>query len=134
MIRLLYLSQARLAADDELEDILGAARRNNPVLAVTGVLIYGGGWCMQLLEGPEHAVFRLYAKIIDDSRHTDPRVIHVTPASEAIFREWSMGLVRQNPLEFEHVAALKARRLETVNSSVFGETLKEFSRRLRASE
>jgi hypothetical protein len=133
MIRLLYLSQASPSGIGQLDSILKTARRENPPRSITGVLVFGGGWFMQLLEGPESSVFKLYARIIDDSRHSNPRVIHVTPASEAIFGEWSMGFVDRNPLEFEHVAALRARRLETVNAAMFAETLKEFARRLRDS-
>jgi hypothetical protein len=130
LLRLLYLSQAVKPDDEDLEAILRSARRNNPPLSVTGVLIHGGGWFMQLLEGPEPSVIRLYAQIIDDRRHADPRILHVTPASEVLFREWSMGLVRSNPLEFEHVAALKSKRLETVNASIFAETMRQFLKKL----
>lgn len=132
MIRLLYLSQAANAAADQLEGILATARQNNPRLQITGVLVYGGGWFMQLLEGPEASVFKLYARIIDDRRHSNPRVLHVTPASEAIFGEWSMGFVDRDPLAFEHIAALRARRLETVNASMFAETLRQFTGALKA--
>jgi hypothetical protein len=133
MIRLLYLSQFARPGADQLEAILGTARRNNPSQSITGVLVCGGGWFMQLLEGPESSVFKLYAKILEDTRHVNPRVIHITPANEKIFGEWSMGLVERNPLEFEHITALRARRLETVNVSLFAETLKDFSKRLRSS-
>jgi hypothetical protein len=134
LLRLLYLSQAVKAEDNDLESILRSARRNNPLLSVTGVLIHGGGWYMQLLEGPEPSVIRLYAQIIEDRRHADPRILHVTPASEVLFREWSMGLVRSNPLEFEHVTALKSKRLETVNASIFAETMKQFLKKLEQQD
>lgn len=136
MIRLLYLSQASPAAarSDSLDEILQTSRRNNASLGITGVLVSGGGWFMQLLEGPESAVLKLYARILDDRRHGSARVLHITPANEAIFGEWSMGFVRRNPLEFEHVTALRARRLETVNAAIFADALREFSRRLREPE
>ena len=133
MIRLLYLSQASPSSGEDLESILRTARQNNPPLSITGVLVHGGGWYMQLIEGPERSVLKLYAKIIDDSRHSDPRVIHITPATEALFGEWSMGFVKRNPLEFDHVIALRARRLEAVNASIFADTLRDFARRLRQS-
>ncbi len=133
MIRLLYLSQAGPSGADQLEEILQTARQKNPPLHITGILVYGGGWFMQLLEGPESSVFKLYARIIDDRRHANPRVLHITPANEAIFGEWSMGFVNRNPLEFEYITALRARRLETVNASIFAETLREFARQLRGT-
>ena len=133
MIRLLYLSQATNLSSMHVDSILETSRRNNPQQSITGVLVVGGGWIMQLLEGPEAAVIRLYSKILDDSRHSNVRIIHITPAAEKIFGDWSMGFVRRNPLEFEHVASLRERRLETVNASMFAETLREFATRLRDS-
>lgn len=133
MIRLLYLSQATPTSTDQLDEILQTARRNNPPLGITGILVSGGGWYMQLLEGPERSVLKLYSRILDDSRHTNPRILHITPATEALFGEWSMGFVNHDPLAFEHVSALRTRRLETVHTSIFAETLREFARRLRGS-
>ena len=72
MIRLLYLSQANPSSADDLESILRTARQNNPPLSITGVLVHGGGWYMQLIEGPERSVLKLYAKIIDDSPGLTP--------------------------------------------------------------
>jgi len=134
MIRLLYLSQATNLSNTQIDSILESSRRNNNSLSITGVLVVGGGWIMQLLEGPEASVIKLYAMILDDPRHSNARIIHITPAAEKIFGEWSMGLVRRNPLEFEHITALRARRLETVNASMFAETLREFANRLRAPD
>src|SRR3546814_18075114 len=84
---------------DDLESILKTARQKNPPLSITGVLVHGGGWYMQLIEGPERSVLKLYAQIIDDRPHTVPRLIHITPATEALFGEWSMGFVKSNTLE-----------------------------------
>ena len=68
MIRLLYISQATQAiSDEQVRNILESSRRNNPALGITGVLIHGGGLFMQLLEGPEEGVLRLYVKILDDT-------------------------------------------------------------------
>jgi len=131
MIRLLYLSQATPGtSDDQIQNILMVARRNNEAVGITGVLVHGGGMFMQVLEGPEHAVLRLYAKILDDPRHGGCRVIHNTPANERMFQDWSMGVINSDPLEFQHIAELRARRLETVNAKAFMDVMRAFAKGL----
>lgn len=131
MIRLLYSSQATPGmSDEQIHDILIVARRNNKALEITGVLVHGGGMFMQVLEGPEHAVLRSYVKILDDPRHSGCQIIHITPANEKIFRDWSMGVINSDPLEFQHIAELRAHRLETVNAKAFMDVMRTFAKRL----
>jgi len=131
MIRLLYCSQATSGvSDDQVENILVAARRNNKALGITGVLVQGGGMFMQLLEGPELAVLRLYVKISDDPRHGDCRLIYISPANERLFECWSMGVVNSDPLKLKHVAELRARPIESVNAKVFTDAMRSFAKML----
>jgi len=131
MIRLLYLSQASPGiSDDEIQNILQVARSNNKALGITGVLVYGGGIFMQVLEGPEQAVLRLYVRILDDPRHTGGQIIHITPANEQIFQRWSMAIIKSDPLDFQHVAELRAHRLEAVNAKAFTAVMRAFTKTL----
>jgi len=133
MIRLLYISQAAPGITKEQEqDILKSAQRNNPAAGLTGVLVRGGGLFMQILEGPEQAVLRRYVKILDDRRHGNCQIIHISPADDRIFDKWSMGAIDGNPLEFQHIAELRARRLEAVQAKAFINVMREFVQRLNA--
>ncbi|MCQ8896787.1 BLUF domain-containing protein [Limnobacter humi] len=128
MIRLLYFSQAKPHANSALlDDILRTSRKNNATLDITGVLVHGGGMFMQVLEGPEAVVLRLYVKILDDKRHTDSRVIHITPTSTRLFPNWTMGVIEAEPLSFEEVAHLRAHRTESVDSKVFTQLMRKFN-------
>jgi hypothetical protein len=128
MIRLLYCSQARPEFNKEtLDEILLTSRKNNSTAGITGVLVHGGGMFMQVLEGPEQTVLRTYMKILDDKRHTDSRIIHITPVKERLFTNWTMGVVEADPLTFEHVAKLRAHRLESVNADAFSQVMREFT-------
>lgn len=128
MIRLLYCSQARPEFNKEtLDEILLTSRKNNSTAGITGVLVHGGGMFMQVLEGPEQTVLRTYMKILDDKRHTDSRIIHITPVKERLFANWTMGVVEAEPLTFEHVAKLRAHRLESVNADAFSQVMREFT-------
>jgi hypothetical protein len=135
MIRLLYVSQAMPAiTEEQVQDILASARRNNPAAGLTGVLVSGGGLFMQVLEGPEQPVLRQYVKILDDRRHSDCRILYFSPAINRIFDKWSMGVINSDPLQFQHIAELRARRLETVQAGAFTDTLRELVGRLNAGK
>ncbi|MDH4394138.1 MAG: BLUF domain-containing protein [Limnobacter sp.] len=128
MIRLLYCSKAKHEPNQETVDaILLASRKNNKTLGITGVLIHGGGMYMQVLEGHEHAVIRTYVKILEDKRHTDSRIIYITPVKDRLFNNWTMGVIEGDPLTFEDVAELRANRMESVHSDAFTRVMRKFS-------
>ena len=127
MIRILYLSQAiPTVTDTQVRDILESSRRNNPAIGITGVLVHGGGTFMQVLEGPEASTLRLYVKILDDRKHGNCRIIHISPASERMFPTWSMGEIKSDPLQFQHLAALRAHRVESIQTKAFTSVMREF--------
>lgn len=133
MIRLLYMSHAAPnVSDKDVQDILACARQNNPVHSITGVLLHGGGLFMQILEGPEREVLRQYVKILDDQRHSDARIIHISPANSRLFEKWSMGSIDGDPLQFQHIFEMRTRRIEVIDAKEFAITMREFAKRLRA--
>ena len=135
MIRLLYISQAAPAiSDEQVQDILKSSKRNNPDSGITGVLLHGGSVFMQILEGPEQAVLRQYVKILDDRRHGDCQLVHISPANDRIFDKWSMGLIESDPMEIQHIVELQAHRLEAVHAKAFTDVMREFVRRLNGGE
>lgn len=128
MIRLLYCSQVKSDFNEEiLKEILLTSRENNRRNRITGVLVHGGGLFMQVLEGPEQNVLRTYMKILDDKRHTDSRIIHITPVKDRLFENWTMGVIEAEPLTFENMAKLRANRLESVHADVFSQVMREFT-------
>lgn len=135
MIRLLYISHvAPAVTDQQVQNILTSARQNNPINGITGVLVHGGGLFMQVLEGPEEKVLRQYVRILDDQRHSDARILHISPANSRIFEKWSMGEINGNPLQFQHIADFRARRLEVVQAETFMETMRVFAQKLRTAD
>jgi hypothetical protein len=55
------------------------------------MLLYKGGNFLQVLEGPEEGVLRLYQKISRDPRHGDVMLLTKEPIQERQFPDWSMG-------------------------------------------
>jgi hypothetical protein len=133
MIRVLYASQSTHdITDQQVQEILESSRRNNPSNGITGVLIHGGGLFMQVLEGPEQSVLRQYVKILDDRRHGDCKIIHIATANERIFQKWSMGVIKCEPLQFQHIAKLRENSFESVPSKAFTDEMSKFVRMLNS--
>lgn len=96
--RLLYISRLADAINDEcVNSILSVSRDRNAENGITGVLVVGGEQFIQILEGEEKNLIRLYAKIIDDSRHHDCTLIGVAPIDSRMFQKWSMGCIKKAP-------------------------------------
>ena len=98
MRQLVYVSAStRKPTDLDLEEILTAARRNNPACDVTGMLLYIDRGFLQVLEGPPAGVEAVYARILGDRRHTAQRVLIDQPCDQRLFAQWSMGFDRPDP-------------------------------------
>ena len=73
-----------------LDDILTKSRSNNPVIEVTGNLIYHADLFLQLLEGPHLAVRKLYETILADNRHADIVKLRDEIFNRRLFASWAM--------------------------------------------
>lgn len=131
MLRLLYSSQALPSVnEDSVRDILQTSRKNNAQQGITGVLVFGGRVFMQVLEGSERSVLSTYLKILEDTRHSDCRIIHITPTEERLFGQWTMGIIEGDPLEFQHITELRSYRTESVPGDAFRKVMQAFLARL----
>ena len=73
-----------------LDDILTKSRSNNPAIEVTGNLIYHADLFLQLLEGPNLAVDKLYETILADNRHADIVKLRDEIFNRRLFASWAM--------------------------------------------
>lgn len=101
--RMLYVSRSSVGLDDdaELQKILEVSRRKNPDLEITGILCAGGGHFIQILEGPQENLIRLYGIILADPRHYDSVLIGIAPITKRLFHNWSMGYLMNPPAVME---------------------------------
>ncbi len=90
LTQLIYSSRPFGFDDAILSQILLTARRNNPNANITGCLICRGDLYLQLLEGPDEAINRLYAAIAEDDRHIEvTRRMHRITETR-MFGDWAM--------------------------------------------
>ena len=91
---LIYLScTTNYIGTSDLNNIIQSANHYNPKFNITGILLYHNEYFLQMLEGQESDLNRLFAKIEKDSRHRCLYEPLKGVMSERLFSQWSMGLV-----------------------------------------
>ena len=124
---LTYTSWARAGLrPDEVAAILSAAKINNPLDGITGLLIFNGTVFMQVLEGSEAAIDGLTARLVGDPRHSNMSIRDSRLIEARSFPNWSMAYLRLDSGEFqgqdEVVKALSRDLPQPVRNIVMGLT------------
>jgi hypothetical protein len=95
MIQITYLSQASAPMSaEQLLALLMQCRTNNGARDITGMLLYGNGTFLQVLEGDDEVVDRLVETIAADPRHTGMRRLARKTIDRRQYADWSMGFER----------------------------------------
>lgn len=91
LCRLTYCSHAIPNVNyQNLKDILEKSQKNNTPLGITGLLCYGNGMFLQVLEGDRKFLSHTYNRIAQDERHYDTEIIEFVEIDYRHFGEWSM--------------------------------------------
>ncbi len=90
MKQLIYHSQPFGFDEAMLHGILLQARRNNRRDGITGALVCRRNLYVQMIEGEQTAIDRLYSSIAADDRHTDVRLVHSDTVQQRMFPDWDM--------------------------------------------
>jgi hypothetical protein len=100
MEALIYISTAAaLPRPSTINDILRTARRVNPGLGLTGMLLWADTRFAQLLEGPPDALDLLYGRLLKDRRHHDLTLLSRWEIPQRLFPDWSMASRRLDPYQ-----------------------------------
>jgi len=117
LVQIIYISRSTSApvqqgkgVDPFVARILAKSRSNNRKNDLVGVLYFGDGCFFQCLEGEETVVDTLYAKLLQDPRHKDLKIISRKPIAERSFGDWSMKYV---PVEQAMTRLLQSRGMTT---------------------
>lgn len=98
---LLYCSQALSAFEEEqLADLLEHSLARNTRRNITGLLCYGNGHFVQVLEGQAADVESLFARIADDQRHHRVHVLSRGLGPVRCFTDWRMAFAKTHTQEF----------------------------------
>jgi hypothetical protein len=116
LIQLCYASVAAAPFDEPaLLELLNKARVKNAHAGITGILLYGNGHFVQLLEGEAAVVDGLYAKIVQDPRHQQVFKVYRQEVGARDLPDWSMAFERLAEFKPEFLRdSSKARALVTM--------------------
>jgi len=98
---LLYCSQASLPfGEEQLADLLEHSLTHNARHQLTGLLCYGNGHFVQVLEGDATTVEQLFARIRCDRRHYQVHVLSRGVGPARRFADWRMAFAKSHSHEF----------------------------------
>jgi hypothetical protein len=81
-------------SNKEIDEIGERSVKNNTRDGLTGVLFCFNNISYQILEGPDDALNRCYARILKDSRHKDIFCLEVENITTRQYGDWAMKTVR----------------------------------------
>jgi hypothetical protein len=92
LFHLIYVSTAVIPmGDEDLVYLLKQSRARNARNRVTGMLLYKDGHFMQVLEGDEANVMKIFADIERDLRHKSVDVLRTEYIQHRDFPDWTMS-------------------------------------------
>ena len=100
--QIIYVSEKANKSAESLTDIYDISQKNNPKSEISGCLLVGSNSFLQLLEGPDSAVEKLYSKIKLDSRHKKVKKLYDQQIEEKLFSSWSMKFAPFNNIKWEN--------------------------------
>ena len=107
MIQISYISQAAAPmSPEDLLSLLMQCRRNNVARDVTGMLLYGNGTFLQVIEGDDRVVDDLVAVIGKDPRHSSVQLLGRHAIEARQYADWSMGFERVTTESLKNIEGL----------------------------
>mgnify|MGYP000879430544 CR=1 FL=1 len=89
----------------ELLLLLQQCRNLNVQHGITGLLAYEGGYFIQVIEGEEDKIEKLYSNIKNDRRNKNVTTLMHKEINNRVFKGWSMGFVNVTEQEQESLPA-----------------------------
>lgn len=101
LFSIVYCSRATAGVESaDVDTIVATARRRNPVLGITGILVFGSEVFFQWIEGPKAEVLGLMKLIEADRRHETMVVLSTSEeVRERVFPTWDMELVEGEDIQ-----------------------------------
>ncbi len=109
MHTLIYSSEVETYLGDiDISSLLYAARQSNAEHKVTGVLLHHNGNFIQVLEGEEETIKRLYETILKDRRHKNIKLLLEKEIDKRQFNGWDMGFKNITDEDLDNYPVLKS--------------------------
>ena len=117
MFELIYSSRSIDTIDEiDITAILNTSRDFNKKNKITGCLLYHNNEFIQILEGDEIVVKKLYASILKDKRHHNILLLAEGLKQERDFKDWNMAYHE-----------LTDNNIKAINKEIFSSNFMAFS-------
>ncbi|MBF0266397.1 MAG: BLUF domain-containing protein [Gammaproteobacteria bacterium] len=119
--RIIYTSDASPSFNEKyLPQLVESCQKQNTELGVSGILLYGTGKFLQVLEGDETEIDNIFIRILKDERHQNIIVIEENTIKKKDFENWSMGFSLFNSNELnESLSSIETAELSEKALSTF---------------
>jgi hypothetical protein len=108
VLQISYISKSsEPMSADQLLALLMQCRTNNVARGLTGMLLYGNGTFLQVLEGDDAVVDRLVDTIGADPRHVGMKQLFRKTIEERQYADWSMGFERVTDDSLKQIDGLR---------------------------
>jgi hypothetical protein len=84
------------SVDQLIDQVVAASRQNNAQRNITGALLQGGDFFLQVLEGRRPDLSDTLARIYADRRHRDLRLVEFRVIEDRKFGSWSTYCLQDN--------------------------------------
>jgi len=100
LISLIYASRSTISFHEhEIPDLLQQVRLANAKQEFTGMLLSMSGSFLQVLEGHTEMIDSVFARILQDKRHTQVTLLARESILERVFEGWTMMHKTLDPVE-----------------------------------
>ena len=102
MYQLIYISSStKNLAREEFLELVAQSQLKNDAMGITGVLMFKDGNFMQVLEGEQELIAKLYSAIKVEPRHTLVSIIQEGPISLREYQGWSSTYFNSDEGQYE---------------------------------
>jgi hypothetical protein len=102
--QLVYISAAQERQTPELvASVLAVSRERNAANGISGLLVGGGNWWLQLIEGERPALEPVWQSILRDRRHHQVVLVQRRGVRRRSFGDWSMGYREAEDGDFDQL-------------------------------
>lgn len=102
-VQLIYISTPTTEVSKATSEFVPVALEMNHQNQISGMLLSGESFYLQLIEGDRTCINRLYKNIISDKRHAHPILLRYTEIKTREFGNWSMNHTVESDLKMDSI-------------------------------
>jgi len=90
LVQLVYISEPIGDMQSSLSEFIPLAQEKNKQFSITGLILSGKDFYLQVIEGEKENINQLYRNIVRDERHRHCTLLRYTETAFRDFADWSM--------------------------------------------